>query len=180
TRCATERAAALAEKTGNLKQLFNSMVSRFIALHVAGDFPAADALADQTFQLALREGGPTSIALAHEFQMFARSAYRWDLAGVEQHFAEWLKYFEEPGLRQFPGALVAPLGTACSNAWLMGHWDLARTRDAQMMMAIKGSHPYDQAFARAYSCGLWHSLREYQRAEVLAAELIELSEKNEF
>jgi class 3 adenylate cyclase/tetratricopeptide (TPR) repeat protein len=177
---ATERSAALAEKLGNLKQLVNWIMSKFVGLYVAGDFPAADALADQVFELGLREGSPASLGGAHLAQMFMREAFREDLAGVERHFTEWLKYFEDPDLRQYPGALVAPFGIAIMNAFLIGRPSEARAREAQMMAAVEGGNPYDQAFALNYASGLRLWLREYEEAEALAAQALELAEKNQF
>jgi len=177
---AIERSAALAEKLGNLKQLVNWMISRYVALYVAGDLPAADALADQAFELGLREGSPVSLGGAHMVQMFTRATYREDLAGVEQHFIQWLKVFEDPELRQYPGALVAPFGTAIVNAFPIGRADTARAREARLMAAVQAGNPYDQAFARTYASSLRQWLREYEAAEVLAAQALELSEKNHF
>ena len=54
---ATERAAALAEKSGNLAQLVNLMILRGVSTLVAGDIPAASALANLALDLALREAG---------------------------------------------------------------------------------------------------------------------------
>ena len=69
---ATERAAALAEKSGNLAQLVGWMSTRGNTAHDSGDLPAASALADQALELALREGSPTSLGSAHALQMLAR------------------------------------------------------------------------------------------------------------
>ena len=180
TTLAIERSAALAQKLGNLKQLVNWIISRYVALYVAGDLPAADALADQAFELGLREGSPSSLGGAHMAQMFIRGTYREDLAGVEEHFAQWLKVSDDPELRQYPGALVAPYGTAIVNAFLIGRADTARAREAYLMTAVKEGNPYDQAFARTYASSLRHWLREYEAAEALAAAALELSEKNHF
>jgi len=177
---ATERSAALAEKVGNLKQLVSWIISKYVTLYVAGDFPAADALANQAFELGLREGSPASLGGAHLVQMFTCADYRDDLAGVERHFAEWLKFFEDPELRQYPGALVAPFGIAIMNAFLIGRADAARAREAQLTAAVEGGNPYDQAFAKNYASGLRLWLREYGEAEALAAQALELSEKNHF
>ena len=54
----SERIAALAEKTGNLAQLANSVFLRGISAYGSGDFSAAAALGDQALELALREGSP--------------------------------------------------------------------------------------------------------------------------
>ncbi len=97
---ATERAAALAEKSGNLKQLVNlDGVREVIAAPCLGRLPAAGTLADQTLELALREGSPTSLGLAHGVQMVIRAAYRGDLAGVEKHFTAVAQVLRRPRLQ---------------------------------------------------------------------------------
>ena len=61
---AIERAAALAEKSGNLAQLVNSVICESVSSpSISGDLPAAGALADQALELALREGSPTSLGV---------------------------------------------------------------------------------------------------------------------
>ena len=99
---ATERAASLAEKSGNLAQLVYWVSSRYIATLVSGDLPAAAALADQALELALREGSPTSLGSAHALQMMARY-YLGDLAGAEKHFTAGLTFFDDLGFRQVAG-----------------------------------------------------------------------------
>lgn len=177
---AVERSVRLAEKVGNLKQLVNWMFVRYVALYVAGDLAAAAAVADQTFETALREGSRSSVGGAHMIQMFTCAAYREDLAGVERHFAKWVEVFEDPELRQYPGAVVASFGTAMINEFLIGRFDTARMREARLMEAVKGGSPYDQAFAKNYAAALRICLREYQLGEALAAQSLELSEKNQF
>src|SRR5260370_21676805 len=59
----TERLAALAEKSGSLKQLGNLSVSRAQVAYMSRDFRTADILAEQTLELALREGSPASLGL---------------------------------------------------------------------------------------------------------------------
>ena len=48
------------------------------------------------------------------------------------------------------------------------------------MAAVESGNPYDQAFARNYASGLKLWLREYEEAEALAAQALELAEKNRF
>ena len=72
TKDAIERAAALAEKGGNLKQLVTSVSSRVMIALFSGDLPAAAALADQGLKLALREGSPIVLGRAHHHQQRLR------------------------------------------------------------------------------------------------------------
>src|SRR5262249_48865678 len=82
---AIERGAALAERSGSLKQLVDLMILRGGAYVVAGNFQAAAALADRALELAVREGSPVNVGRAHHLQIQAHS-YVGDLAGVEKHF----------------------------------------------------------------------------------------------
>jgi hypothetical protein len=126
----SERVAALAEKSGTLAQLVDSVISRWNIAVVSGDFPAASALADQALDLAVREGSPARLAMAHEAQLETRY-YRGDLTGVEEHFTTGLAFFDAPGFRQFPGYAVYAFGFASWNAWLLGRADVARDRMAR-------------------------------------------------
>ena len=63
TTAATERAAALAEKSGNLGQLVNSATSRSLNALVSGALSAAGSdLLDQSLEFALRQGSPMILA----------------------------------------------------------------------------------------------------------------------
>src|SRR5260370_19635225 len=112
---AIDRIAVLAEKTNNLVQLFSGVAGKWVYTNNAGDFAAADALADQAFELALREGSSASLSIAHGILLITRDR-QGDLAGVEQHFTAWLKFSEGPGIPRNPGSL-APFALAAINAW---------------------------------------------------------------
>ena len=176
---ATERAAALAEKSGNLAQLVNLMILRGVSALVAGDIPAASALANLALDLALREAGPTSLGVAHHLQILTRYS-RGDLAGVEKHFTAGGKFFDDPGLRQYPGATVSAFGFASFNALVLGRADIARARMARMMAAANRDNPFDAALSGYYAAVLRVLLREYEQAEALAARALELSEQHQF
>jgi tetratricopeptide (TPR) repeat protein len=62
---------------------------------------------------------------------------------------------------------------------MMGHADVAREREARMMAAADMTNPFEAAVAAVNSSQLCLCLREYERAEALAAEALELSEKNQ-
>jgi class 3 adenylate cyclase/tetratricopeptide (TPR) repeat protein len=176
---ATERAAALAEKSGNLAQLVNLMILRGVSAFVAGDIPAASALANLALDLALREAGPTSLGVAHHLQILTRYS-RGDLAGVEKHFSAGERFFDDSGLKQYPGATVSAFGFASFNALALGRADVARARMARMMAAANRDNPFDAALSGYYAAVLRVLLREYEGAEALAVRALELSEKHQF
>jgi tetratricopeptide (TPR) repeat protein len=156
------------------------VTSRSLIAFEAGNLPAAIALADQALDLALREGSPTSLGLVHVLQLSTRY-WRGDLAGVEKHFTAGLKFFDDPGFRQYPGAAVGiAFGMASWNAWLQGHNDVARAREAQMRATLNGNNPYHLAWSDYYAARLRIFMGEYEQAEASAARALELSEKHRF
>jgi DNA-binding winged helix-turn-helix (wHTH) protein/tetratricopeptide (TPR) repeat protein len=177
---ANKRAAALAEKSGNLTQLFTWVTARQVVVRESGDLAAAGALADQALELARREGSSRSIlGMAHLLQI-ATCYQRGDLAGVERYFAEGLEFFDDPGMRQFPMAVIAAFGTASCNACLLGRADVARERMARMMASVDANNPYHLATSGMYAAMLRVQMREHEQAEVLAARALELADKHQF
>jgi tetratricopeptide (TPR) repeat protein len=106
--------------------------------------------------------------------------WRGDLASAEKHFTTGLKFFDEPAFRQNAAAPIAAFAYGSLNAWMLGRADVARERLAQSMGAVNRNNPHDVAFSRAYAATLLVFMREYERAESLAAQALELSEKNQF
>jgi tetratricopeptide (TPR) repeat protein len=176
---ATRRGAEAAEEGGNLTQLVTWVISRCINAHFAGDISATGVLADQALELALREGSPTHIGHAYNLQILA-GLTRADLAGVEKHFTIGLPFFEDPGLKHFPGATVAAFGGASWSAWMLGRPDVARQRKAHMMAKMNENNPHDVVITGIFAAQLRVYMREYEQAETLAARTLELSEKNQF
>jgi class 3 adenylate cyclase/tetratricopeptide (TPR) repeat protein len=179
TIAATERAAALAEHSGTLAQLVDSVLSRCAVALSSGDFPAAGALADQALDLAVRDGGPTRLASAHYAQLVLRY-WRGDLAGVEEHFTTGLAFFDDPSLRQVPGRAVAPFCYASWTARLLGRADVARDRMAQAMAAADPNNPFDVAYSECFAAFLRVWLGEYDQAEALAAQALACAENHRF
>src|SRR5262249_49925257 len=96
---ATEQITTLAEKAGNLALIVGLMVaSGQRAVLASCDMGAVATLADQALKLAVREGSPGTLLLAHSLQIQARWS-RGDLAGVEEHFAAETKIADDPGIR---------------------------------------------------------------------------------
>jgi predicted ATPase len=108
------------------------------------------------------------------------SLTRADLTGVEKDFTMGLQFFDDPDLRRFPGATVAAFGGASWSAWMLGRSDVARQREAHMMVNMNENNPHDAVIAGIFAAQLRVFLREYEQAAALAARTLELSEKNQF
>jgi tetratricopeptide (TPR) repeat protein len=175
---ATERTEALAEQSGNLKQLFNLVMSRGTAAFFLGDLLAAATLADQALELALREGGPEGLAIAHSLHIIIRY-FRGDRAGVEKHSTAARKLFDEPGLGLSEVAGIA-FSHASYNAWMLGRADVARERTARMVATANQSNPNELAWLGYNGARLRVYMRDYEQAETLAARALELAEKNQY
>jgi hypothetical protein len=138
----TERARALAEKTGNLPQLFLQVVGTFAAVFVAGHYSSAAALADQLLDLAQREGSNLSLIIAHVAQVNVRFN-RGDLIGLEEHFARLGSLVDATKRAQFAGPIangvVTSMGYASLGAWILGHSEKARRRIAQAIAFRPGT-----------------------------------------
>jgi tetratricopeptide (TPR) repeat protein len=176
---ATERAAKLAEKSGDLTQLANVVFRRGFTAYVSGDLTTARTLADQALEIFLRRGSPIQLAHAHGLQLWI-CYWLGDLAGVERHFSTGLKFFNDPGSRISNGPFVPSFAYASWNAWILGRADVARQREAQMMAGVNSNDPYNVAYSQALASRLRLCKREYEQAESLAARALELSEKSKF
>ena len=99
---ATERAAALAEKSGNLTQLVNLViVERYHRLRV-GRLTRR--------RLACRPGSRACPSRRQSQQSRERASsptvtryWSGDLAGAEKHFTAGLKFFDDPGFKRSAG-----------------------------------------------------------------------------
>ena len=176
---AIDEAVALAERSGNLTQFVSWATRRWLGPFNSGDLPAASMLADQALELALREGSPRAIGMAHAVQTLTRH-HHGDLAGADNQYTAGLKFFDDPGFRQVPGAALWTFSVASDNAWMLGRADVARERMARMMTAVNENNPHDVAISGIAAATLHDLLSEDKQAEALAARALELSEKNQF
>ena len=177
---AIERMAVLAEESGNLKLLVDLMIRKGFAAYFSGDLPAASALADQTLDLAIRDGQSAGLAYAHFLQLTTRYQ-RADFVGAEQHFTEGYRYFDDPDFRQAVGAAaVSAFAVASWTAWILGRADVARRRLAEMTATANENNPFHVALTKCYAAGLKVYLREYNQAEMLSARGLELCEEHQF
>jgi class 3 adenylate cyclase/tetratricopeptide (TPR) repeat protein len=186
---AIARFAALAEKSGNLPQLVRSVFRRGFTAFVLGDLAAAGTLADEALALAQREGNSHDLAAGHGLQIWVRY-WRGDLLGVEEHFANGLKFFDDPAYRRARGGGAIPgngpliawmypvFAYASWSAWTLGQTEIAHKREAQMMAVVTANDPYDVAYSKALAARLRGYMREYKQAEALATDALELSERH--
>jgi hypothetical protein len=140
---AAKRIPALAEKSGNLTHLGNSLGARCFTSWISGELSSAGALADQALELALLEGNPTALAFRYLLQLMVR-CWRGDLVGAKQHFTTGLKFFDDAGFRRASNsAAVATFAYASLNAWTLGRADIARERMTRMMGVVNANNPHD-------------------------------------
>jgi predicted ATPase/DNA-binding winged helix-turn-helix (wHTH) protein len=175
----TERATALAENSGNLRQLVNLMISRAGSALIAGDdLSTAAALTDQALELALRQGDGSGadldMSLLH-FIQFALRYNRGDLFAAENDFSKGLAFFG-----QAASATISTLAFASPNVWLLGRANVARERESQMMAAAKEARPVDIGLALLHAALLRIWMRDYEQAEAIAARAVAHSDKYQF
>jgi len=175
---AIEQASVLAEKSGSLKELVDLMIPRALAYTLSGNFQAGAAFADRVLELALREGSTGNIGRAHGLQILVRFLVG-DLAGAEERFVAGLKFFENPDFMRLPLGPMVVFGHASWNAWTLGRADVSRERDARLLAAGK-TNPYGRAWSAWFAAVLRLRLREYEQAEALAAQVMELAEQEQF
>jgi tetratricopeptide (TPR) repeat protein len=176
---AAERAEILAEKSGNLRQLFNLIIARGISVVLSGDLSAGSALADRALEIAVREASPSVLGRAHLLQMMAHY-YSGDLVGAEKHFTTGFEFFEHPSFRRIPGVAVAAFNYGSWTSWMLGRNDVAREREARMIAVADATSPHEMAFSRQFAAQLRIWMRKYEQAEALAGQALELAEKHQF
>jgi tetratricopeptide (TPR) repeat protein len=104
---------------------------------------------------------------------------RGDLAGTEDHFARCGGLLDADGFKEVPAAAVATLGVASLCAGALVHADSARERIAQGI-AFARNKPFDLEMGRIYESWLYCLLREPQRAELAATQVLTIAEEHGF
>jgi class 3 adenylate cyclase/tetratricopeptide (TPR) repeat protein len=178
---AVEGAIALAEKSGDLRRLANFLTSRGSTLTVSGDLQGASRILDRALELALQHSNPTNLAFVHMQQNLVRF-HRGDLLGAEEHFKAWLRLFEDPGLkhavlRNGLNVAVNALHFGSFTAWLLGRAEVGRQRQCQMIALAKTGGPFEVANSEYCAALIQIYLRNYERAESLAAHALALAEQ---
>src|SRR5262249_31113449 len=160
------RARALAEKTGNLSELVQQTWEAARYGIVRGDYFSAAALADEALETAQREGSPISLGVAHQMSLTTRFILA-DFVAAEEHFARACAFLEAPGFLPIKTmALLLTFGHGSWNAWITGHVDAARERNARLRRLQEGDqrNPYLTAAVQILAAHLYAMLREFTRA----------------
>jgi tetratricopeptide (TPR) repeat protein len=177
---AAARIGPLAEKSGELRKLIGSAQTKAFHACLAGDLSLAQALCDEALDLAQREGNPVRIAFVHTTQQTVHY-FRGDLAGAERHFAEAVKFVDDPYFRQSPiGIVISVFGWASKTAWMRGRADLARERLALMKAAVNPANPHDLAWSSLLEAILYGFIGKYETSAALATRARDIAEKNRF
>jgi hypothetical protein len=175
---AAARVRILAEKSSDLSQPLMSAVARIFHSYIAGELSTAAALANESFEVARREGNPTAMAYLYYMQLLVRH-HRGDLLGVENHFAAGQEFFDDPVFRHAPtNPIITVFGWASWNAWALGRTDLARERLAEVRAAVRPANPYDLAWSNRLEAALYLFTREYEMAEASWQRVPWISAKN--
>jgi tetratricopeptide (TPR) repeat protein len=175
---AVDSAVALAEKNGDLTQLFNLLTSRGSTHLISGDFAGASAILDRALDLPFGRL-PVNLAYLHVLQTILRFG-RCDLEGAEKHFGAWFQLFSERGVAQSVPLAVNALAFGSFTAWLRGQANTARQRENQMIAIANQGGPFDVANSEYCAAHLEIYLRDYVRAEALSKAAIELGEMHQF
>jgi len=173
-----ERARMLAEKQGTLRLLIGSMLARCDQALLAGELRMAGPLVDQALELAQREGSSIMLAFVHYEQLLNRY-YRGDLAGAEKHLAAGRQFFDDPLFgRANTASAISAFAHAAYCAWAAGRVNVARGRITDAATAANPTSPYERSFADMTAAYVHTLIRENEEAEIVAARVLELSEKH--
>jgi class 3 adenylate cyclase len=174
---ADARIRLLAEKSDRLKWLASSMIGRSFHAIIAADFATSAALADEALELVQREGSAGTRAYLQHLKLCVLY-FRGEFGAYEQLFASSREFFDAPDFRHDPqGAPIALFAHASWNAWELGRPDVARLRLAEMNAAVNPANPQHLMLSGRYRASFHALAREYEAAEVCAAEALELREK---
>ncbi len=179
TREEAERAAALAEKTGNLAQLIPLLGQIRVTYQQMGDYANAAALADRALDLAQREGSPASLATAYHAKLQERY-FSGDFAGAEALFTRWRKFQEAAGIAGNEVITAVGFGFASYGALLMGRIGTARERIAEALaLARDTKEPFFQLLGGFMEARFYRLLREPERVEAAATQSLGLAQERD-
>jgi class 3 adenylate cyclase/tetratricopeptide (TPR) repeat protein len=172
------RARVLAERLGDLAQLFRQGARTWASIFFTGDYATAASVAEEILEIALTEGSHSShLFFAHYAQVQARF-YAGDLGGVEDHFAKLSPMLDTRSIAA-ASYLIIPIGVASRTAWQQGRVDVAHERMSRAMdLAEKSGDPYAMAMALHFKGNLHWCLRAPRQVEVVADRLFSVSQQH--
>jgi predicted ATPase len=184
---AVNRAAALAEQTGDASKVFPLLYSKMIAHFIWADHQAAKATADQFLSLALQQSDSGPRMMGHRIvglSALARGELPSSLAHLnqavalydpQQHSSLAFQYGQEPGM--------AALCIRAWVLWLLGYPDQALESShaaLELARAAGETHLYSLAYGLVWVATLHQFRRELQKVENLAQENCDLCETQNF
>jgi class 3 adenylate cyclase/tetratricopeptide (TPR) repeat protein len=171
-------ARVLAERLGDLSQLFRQGARTWASIFFTGDYASAASLAEEILEIALTEGpNSSSLFFAHYAQVQARF-YAGDLAGVEKYFAKLSPMLDTKSISA-ASYLIIPIGVASRAAWQAGRLDVARERMSRAMdLAEKSGDPYAMAMALHFKGNLYWCLKAPRQVEAVAERLFSVSQQH--
>ena len=172
------RARVLAERLGDLAQLFRQGARTWASIFFTGDYATAASVAEEILAIALTEGPHSShLFFAHYAQVQARF-YAGDLGGVEDHFAKLSPMLDTRSIAA-ASYLIIPIGVASRTAWQQGRVDVAHERMSRAMdLAEKSGDPYAMAMALHFKGNLHWCLKAPRQVEVVADRLFSVSQQH--
>ena len=164
TREMAARAAALAEKTGNLAELIQQLNLIRIPIMRTGDYANSEAIADRMLELAQREGSAASFAAAYHGKVQAEY-YKGDLAGAEAVFAHWRNYQHASDLAASTIVMTFASWCACQ----MGRIELARERIGEAVASARDTKdPFTLIVAGQMESSFHRHLKDPKRVDAVA------------
>ena len=171
------RARELAERLGDVAQLFRQGARTWASIFFTGDYAAAASVAQQIDSGSTNATDDSHPFFSHYAQVQAQF-YAGNLAGVEDHFTILSPLLDTKSIAA-ASYLIIPIGVASHTAWQQGRVDVARVRMYRAMdLAKKSKDPYAMAMALHFKGNLDWCLDSPRRAEIVANRLLSLSERH--
>jgi tetratricopeptide (TPR) repeat protein len=175
-RQAYARARALGAQLGETQQAVFVFMGLWAGCFTAGETRAAQELADQLLEVAVRDGTPTSLVWAHS-TLVTTQFVRGELEAARDHCTRAMaRYREEDYLWSEVDPGMNTLAFASMAACELGLADEARTRVREAFaLAQRLNRPYLLALAEAAALAVYPVLGDAQRAGAHAARLLQLA-----
>jgi predicted ATPase len=179
---AYERATALAEGRGDVKDLAEALVGLTRFRYTSGDQDPAIVLAERTIALAKETRDDVTLVAAHVIAGIPR-LQRGELASALEHLRSAIDAYTPTPRRYFGGddSGVTAYAYAGWALWFLGHFEQAREHAREAVrVGRRVRHPLSLAKALVFEAALHGLLRDPEPQRKCAAEAIALSDEHGF
>jgi len=175
------RARALGKRLDDPAQLLLVLFGLFVLALTRGEILAAQALADELFAVAERDGRRAARVWAHYAQGVARY-YRGDLAGSWEHLRQSDAFYDEKEHRTAPvDPGWGPPSYGSWVSWSLGRADTARALGRNLLALTRRLNKPDGLVFAQYHIGILYAfLREPDRVREQADALIAMATEKRF